>query len=113
MISNPLERLNRLSPAQRSEFFRLLQQERQRNETSVARRRSDSRGPVPVSFAQRRLIFLDQMFPGVATYNVPVAVRMKGPLNIPFLEQSLNNVLRRHDVLRTTFKIIDGTPVQV
>jgi len=67
----------------------------------------------PLSFAQQRLWFLDQLEPGSPFYNLPDAVRLTGPLNESVLEQSLNEVVRRHEALRTTFQIVDGTPVQV
>src|SRR6266542_2375549 len=66
----------------------------------------------PVSFAQQRLWFLEQLEPGSPFYNVPSAVRLSGPLDVPALEQSLNEIVRRHEVLRTTFIMDDGQPVQ-
>jgi len=70
-------------------------------------------GNLPLSFAQQRLWFIDQLEPGNAAYNFPAAVRLKGPLNVAALEQSLNEIVRRHEVLRTTFATVDGCPVQV
>ena len=60
-------------------------------------------GNLPVSFAQQRLWFLDQMEPGNPFYNLGGAVRLRGRLNIPALKQSLDEVLRRHEVLRASF----------
>ncbi|MDQ1592735.1 MAG: hypothetical protein QOG71_3362 [Pyrinomonadaceae bacterium] len=68
---------------------------------------------LPLSFAQQRLWFLDQLVPGNPFYNVPSAVRLDGQLDTAALEQSLNVVLARHEVLRTTFKSVDGRPLQV
>lgn len=68
---------------------------------------------VPLSFAQQRLWFIDRLEPGNPVYNFPAAVRLKGPLNIVALRQSLNEIVRRHEALRTTFTIVDGRPVQV
>jgi amino acid adenylation domain-containing protein len=68
---------------------------------------------LPLSFAQQRLWFLDQFEPGSAAYNVPAAVRLTGNLDIPALERSLNEVVRRHEALRTTFATRDGQPVQI
>jgi amino acid adenylation domain-containing protein/non-ribosomal peptide synthase protein (TIGR01720 family) len=67
----------------------------------------------PLSFAQQRLWFLDQLEPGSPFYNLPDAVRLTGPLNEDLMEKSLNEVVRRHESLRTTFQVIDGKPVQV
>ena len=70
-------------------------------------------GNLPLSFAQQRLWFIDQLDPGNSVYNFPIAVLLKGPLNLAALEQSLNEVVRRHEALRTTFSIVDGQPSQV
>jgi hypothetical protein len=67
----------------------------------------------PLSFAQQRLWFLDQWMPGHSAYNELIAVRLRGQLNIAVLEQSLNEIVRRHEALRTTFTLIDGRPMQV
>jgi amino acid adenylation domain-containing protein len=67
---------------------------------------------VPLSFAQQRLWFLDQLTPGTSAYNISGAVRLTGPLNIVALEQSLTEVLRRHEILRATFNAVDGQPFQ-
>ena len=70
-------------------------------------------GELPLSFAQQRLWFIDQLEPGSSVYNFPAAVRLKGPLNIVALKQSLDEIVKRHEALRTTFAIVDGRPVQV
>ncbi|MBV8234189.1 MAG: hypothetical protein JO075_00670, partial [Acidimicrobiia bacterium] len=70
-------------------------------------------GPPALSFAQERLWFLDQLEPGNPFYNVPIALSLKGPLDIVALERSLGEIVRRHEVLRTTFPAVDGRPVQV
>jgi amino acid adenylation domain-containing protein len=64
-----------------------------------------------LSFAQERLWFLDQLNPHSAVYNVPLAVKLAGQIDPEALERSVNEVVRRHDVLRTTFTTIDGRPV--
>jgi hypothetical protein len=69
--------------------------------------------PLPASFAQHRLWFLDQLEPGSAAYNVPVAVRLVGELDAPSLGRALNEVVRRHEILRTTFVSRTGIPHQV
>ena len=66
----------------------------------------------PLSFAQYRLWFLEQLHPAMATYNVPYAIDLRGELNIPALQKSLNAIAARHAALRTTFPALDGQPVQ-
>jgi amino acid adenylation domain-containing protein len=68
---------------------------------------------IPLSFAQARLWFLDQLEPGNAFYNIPAAVRLSGQLNVVALEQSLNQIISRHEALRTNFVTVNGQPVQV
>ncbi|MEH2319621.1 non-ribosomal peptide synthetase [Nostoc sp.] len=66
----------------------------------------------PASFAQQRLWFLDQLIPGNAIYNVPTVIRLTGSLNKGALEQTFNEIVRRHETLRTTFIVLDGQPLQ-
>jgi amino acid adenylation domain-containing protein len=68
---------------------------------------------LPLSFAQQRLWFIDQLDPGGIAYNIPLAIRLRGRLNIPALERTLSEIIRRHEVLRTTFRTVQGAPVQV
>lgn len=67
----------------------------------------------PLSFAQQRLWFIDQLEPGSFLYNVCSSVRIEGPLNVPALQRSFNEIVRRHEILRTTFRLVDREPVQV
>jgi amino acid adenylation domain-containing protein/non-ribosomal peptide synthase protein (TIGR01720 family) len=68
---------------------------------------------LPLSFAQQRLWFLDQLEPNSPFYNIPSAVRLRGRLDVPALERSINEIIRRHEVLRTNFRSVDGRPAQV
>lgn len=68
---------------------------------------------LPMSFAQQRLWFLDKLVPNNPFYNIATAIRITGQLNLLALERSLNEIVRRHEVLRTTFPEVDGRPVQV
>ena len=70
-------------------------------------------GPLPLSFAQQRLWFIDQLEPGTAVYNVPFAVRLSGSLEVGVLIRSLSEIVRRHEALRTSFPSEGGRPVQV
>ena len=69
--------------------------------------------PLPLSFAQQRLWFLDQLEPNNPLYNVPYIVRLEGKLNAEVLEKSLQEIVRRHETLRTSFQTINDQPVQV
>ena len=68
---------------------------------------------IPCSFAQQRLWFLDQFKPGDPAYNIPVALHLTGAVDASVLEQCLNEIVRRHESLRTTFTSEDGRPSQV
>jgi amino acid adenylation domain-containing protein len=70
--------------------------------------------PLPLSFAQQRLWFIDQLEPGGSAYNLPVVLRMRGVLDAPALAWALGETVKRHEALRTTFAMgEDGEPVQV
>ena len=75
--------------------------------------RVDREQRLPLSFAQQRLWFLDRLEPGSTVYNMPLAIRLRGTLEVTALEQTLNEIVRRHEVLRTTFIASDGEPQQV
>ncbi|HEU4833564.1 MAG TPA: amino acid adenylation domain-containing protein [Pyrinomonadaceae bacterium] len=75
--------------------------------------RQERVGELPLSFAQQRLWFIDQLQPGSAFYNVPLAVKLTGRLNKEALDQTLTEVIRRHEVLRTRFATVGGRAVQV
>ena len=68
---------------------------------------------LPLSFAQTRLWFLDQLEPNSAFYNIPMALRLQGTLQVPALEQSLQEIIARHEALRTNFIIVEGQPTQI
>ena len=67
----------------------------------------------PLSSAQQRIWFLDQLDPGTAAYNIPAAFRLKGDLQVAVLRAAIGEVIRRHDTLRTVFAVEDDLPVQV
>lgn len=69
--------------------------------------------PLPLSYSQQRLWFLDCLQPGSAAYNVSARVQMSGPLDVPVFREALENLVTRHEGLRTTFALKDGQPIQV
>jgi hypothetical protein len=72
-----------------------------------------SSDPAPLSFAQERLWFLEQLEPQSVAYNICRASRLLGNLNASALKASLNEIISRHETLRTAFRLVDGRPVQV
>lgn len=101
---------------------RALLEERLRRARQVAARPADApasipRRPdgieVPLSFAQERLWFLDQLEPGSPVYNVCQPVQLEGVLNVAALQRALDEIVRRHEVLRTNFIAAEGRPIQV
>ena len=68
---------------------------------------------LPLSYAQQRLWFLDQLEPNSSFYNVPFALHLEGTLKIDVLEKSLQEIIQRHESLRTNFLTLDGNPVQI
>ncbi len=67
----------------------------------------------PLSFAQQRLWFFQQMYPESAAYNMPLATWLRGQLHVEHLDDALNEVIRRHEVLRTSIDLFDGQPAQL
>ncbi|MEH2171889.1 amino acid adenylation domain-containing protein [Nostoc sp.] len=88
----------------------------QRNNRAIAKVRRGNQTEsqtFPLSFAQQRLWVLAQLEPDSPFYNMFKAVRLNGRIDIEVLERSLNEIIRRHEILRTTFSAVEGTPVQV
>jgi amino acid adenylation domain-containing protein len=75
--------------------------------------RADRSGRIPLSFAQQRLWFIDQLEPGNSVYICLKALRMEGRLNLEALESAINEIVRRHEALRTRIEVEEGEPVQV
>src|SRR6266545_7889697 len=73
----------------------------------------DADNTFPVSFSQQRLWFLDQLEPGNPFYNLSTALHLKGHLKVDALEKAINEVVRRHEILRTSFSMVDGQVVQL
>ncbi|NER30313.1 MAG: AMP-binding protein, partial [Symploca sp. SIO1C4] len=68
---------------------------------------------LPLSYTQQRLWFLDQLEPNSALYNIPIALRLEGRLNQTALEQSLQEIIQRHEALRTNFITVNGKAIQI
>ena len=99
------KKLTGLSPQEkRALLAKLLQQKSQKTKTPIK--------TAPVSFGQERMWFLDQLESGSAVYTIRTAVRLTGTLDISILQKSLNEIIRRHEALRTTFHSVDGKPFQ-
>ncbi|MFP2911577.1 amino acid adenylation domain-containing protein, partial [Pyxidicoccus sp. 3LFB2] len=75
--------------------------------------RAAREGALPLSFAQQRLWFLEQLSPGNTVYNMPSVVRLTGTLDASALQRAFDELVRRHEALRTSFHVVRGEPVQV
>src|SRR5512145_1947941 len=106
------ERLAALSPEKRALLERRLQQKEQAQVRPVIMPIARSASTFPLSFAQERLWFLDQLSPGSPLYNVPTALRYTGPLNEQAIVHALTEIVRRHESLRTVFAVEGERPVQ-
>src|SRR4051794_36892072 len=91
----------KLSPAKQA----LLERMRKKTALTVAPVivRREARTRAPLSFAQQRMWVMQQFDPESHLYNVPRALTIRGPLNVAALEQALNSIIQRHEILRTTF----------
>lgn len=111
------ERISALTPEQRALFDARLKQKGLRTHAAavqtIPRRQNRDSATSPASIDQERLWFIDQLQPGNTAYNIFNASRIRGALNIPIMERVINELLQRHEVLRTTLKSVGGLPVQV
>src|SRR5438876_1071988 len=108
-MASDLERqIANLSPAKQA----LLARKRSQSTTPPILRRSEHRDGAPLSFAQQRIWLIHELDPGSYLYNVPRALRLTGKLDRAALEASLNEIVRRHEALRTTFRVESGQPAQ-
>jgi amino acid adenylation domain-containing protein len=101
-----------LSDQRRALLQKLLREEGFRASDADQIPPRDQRDPAPLSFAQQRLWFLQQLEPESYVYNIPVALRIEGPLDVAALEESINQVICRHESLRTNFKTVNGQTFQ-
>lgn len=102
------------SDARRQLLEKLLRGEVRQKAPAQLKLAPRASGSTPqLSFVQERLWFLDQLNPGSAVFNVPLAVRVSGPIDTAALERSINEIVRRHEALRTTFTTLNGQPLSV
>ncbi|HEY0547314.1 MAG TPA: condensation domain-containing protein, partial [Pyrinomonadaceae bacterium] len=80
--------------------------------STIKRRAPELASPIPLSFTQQGLFFLDQVLLHKSAYNIPLALRIHGTLDVEALLKSLHEIVRRHESLRTSFPVIDGAPAQ-
>ncbi len=112
-MSSELKNPASLSPARRELLALMLKQKGVKTELPATIPRRRDSGPCPLSFAQERIWFFEQLEPGTAVYNIANAVRLTGPLDFNALRDTLDEVLRRHESLRTVFASQDDKAVQV
>src|SRR5688572_18936597 len=97
----------------RVELVRLLGEQRRRGPMLRGIGRRPSADAAPLSCAQQRLWFSEQFQPGNTSYNIPMALRLEGKLDVAALDRAFNDVVRRHEALRTVFVEREGVPCQV
>ncbi|MDZ8084004.1 MAG: amino acid adenylation domain-containing protein [Nostoc sp. DedQUE12b] len=93
------------------EIEQLQQQNLEKTSLPILPRARDAE--LPLSYGQQRLWFLDQFEPNSAIYNIPTALHLQGTLKVAALEQSLREIIHRHEALRTNFITVDGKPFQI
>ena len=111
-MSNLLEQIAKLSPEKRELLLQRLSKKRGNVSPAAIKPQSRESNCFPLSYAQERLWFLYQLEPDSSAYNLSAAYRLTGLLNPAVLQQSLNEIIRRHEVLRTTFITAQGQPLQ-
>jgi len=114
IMSDIVDKYSHLSPAKRALLTqRLLKKngEQASRHESIPRRNGNE--ALPLSYAQERLWLLEQLEPGTHAYNLPLAARITGALDQEAFVQSLQEIQRRHEILRTVFAQVEGKPVQI
>jgi amino acid adenylation domain-containing protein/thioester reductase-like protein len=105
------QRIAALSPEKRELLLQLMQKKSNVTQTTI-KPQSRASNTFPLSYAQQRLWFLNQFEANSSVYNLSFPVRLTGSLNVTVFEQSLKEIVRRHEALRTTFVTVEGQPVQ-
>lgn len=114
-MSDAATRIANLSPEQAARLRERLKPKAANSSVQQppARQQPAAGEPVALSFGQERLWFIDQMQPGSPAYNVPAMFPLMGPVSAPLLERCIEEIVRRHEILRTTFTMGRGRPVQI
>lgn len=107
------ERLARLGPAQRVLLERRLLEQRTVAAAAARIPRRPGRSPCPLSYSQELLWLLSELESSGVAYNAPAAFRLSGPIDAGALQQALDALVERHEILRTTYEVLDGRPMQV
>jgi amino acid adenylation domain-containing protein len=113
MTNDLAKRIAALSPEQRDLFERRLKQRGLKITKARSIPKRNASDPSPLSLAQERFWILHQLQPDIPLYNESILFRFTGQLNSTALEQSLNEIIRRHEILRTSFQVVEGQPVQI
>jgi amino acid adenylation domain-containing protein len=108
-----LERIKNLSPAKRAKLAKWQKGELAANSKTTKIKKRQPGASIPLSFAQQRLWFLDQLVADSPAYNIAASVNLTGVLNVSAFEQTLYEIARRHEALRTFFEVRNGLPAQV
>lgn len=111
-MSDLIDRLSALPPHKRALLEQQLKGQMQNAPAPRITPRHRDGTALCLSFAQERLWFLDQFHPGNPMYNLLAQYRIPGPVNVLILERCLNEIVGRHEPLRTTFDTVDGRPIQ-
>jgi amino acid adenylation domain-containing protein/thioester reductase-like protein len=112
-MSNLYEKIAELSPEKRELLLSKLKEKQGNAIATEIRHQSRESNTFPLSFAQQRLWFFNQLEPDSCAYNISSAVRLTGKLDISAFSQSIQEILQRHEALRTNFQMRDGQPVQI
>jgi amino acid adenylation domain-containing protein len=107
------QRLASLTPAQRAAFEARLMERRMAAARALTIPRREDGGPAPLSYAQELLWLLSQVFDDGIAYNAPGAFHLEGRLDLDVLRQALEGLVDRHSILRTTYSLVDGVPMQM
>lgn len=112
-MSELTKRIADLSPEKHKQLLERLKKKSGNEQSLFIPKQPKDKNRFPLSFAQERLWYLEQLDPGTAVYNFPFTLVFEGRFNAPALEQALNEVIRRQEALRTSFTTLEGQPVQV